>query len=185
MKEIKKDLRYRKTRECIHATFRRLLQEVGYDKITVTMLTQQAKINRKTFYLHYDTLEELLNELSSEIVQKGVKQLLDYTLPQDLRKMIDTIFRYWQSLTADDELIFRTASASPQCLAFSQHMRNTFHNFSPDFCGGREKEQIAAVVFMVNAMGTLYREWTVNHAVDTLEEAVEMSYRMIGTGLEE
>lgn len=183
MKEIKTDLRYVKTKEGIHKAFRELLQEMEYGKITVKLLAERARINRKTFYVHYDTMEELLNELSNEIVKSCVEQIQQYYIPSDLRQIIDTVFRYWQSLTSEDVKIFRTASASPQCLVFSQCMRDTFKNFDPGFCGDDPKKQTAALVFMVNAMGSLSREWTVYSAADSLEEAVDLTYELIFSGL--
>ena len=36
---------------------------MDYEKITVRELTDRAMINRKTFYLHYETLDELLEEV--------------------------------------------------------------------------------------------------------------------------
>ena len=62
-KPKKEDLRVRKTREAIHSAFKAMICEMDFEQITIKELTQRAQINRKTFYLHYNGLEDLLAEL--------------------------------------------------------------------------------------------------------------------------
>ena len=62
-KTKQEDLRVRKTKEAIRRTFEDMICEMDYEKITVKELTDRAMINRKTFYLHYETLDDLLEEL--------------------------------------------------------------------------------------------------------------------------
>lgn len=183
MKEYKNDLRYTKTHETIQKTFRELLEAIPYDKISVKLLTEKARINRKTFYLHYDTLDELLHELGREIVSNGISQIQKYTIPQDLKKIIFTIYQYWQSLTADDAKIFRLSSSSANVFSFAQQMRNIFANFDSNFQSGDIEKQKAALAFIVNAMGVIYREWTIYHTVSTIEEAVDLAYALITNGI--
>ena len=56
----KEDLRVTRTREAIHSTFKEMICETDYDKITIKKLTERAGINRKTFYLHYNSPNDLL-----------------------------------------------------------------------------------------------------------------------------
>lgn len=181
--ECKNDLRYIKTKEAISNSFRVLLSEMPYEKITVKLLAERARINRKTFYLHYDTLDELLQELSHEIVLNGISQIQSYKIPQDLKNIIFVIFQYWQSLTEEDARIFRLCSASAGNITFVQQMRETFTNFDPEFYNGDTNRQKIALTFICNVMGTLYREWTIYHAVSTIKEAVELTYTFIMNGI--
>lgn len=183
MKEIKTDLRYIKTKEVIHTAFRELLRIMPYDRITVKLLAEKAKINRKTFYLHYDTLDELMNELSHEIVLTGIAKIQQYTIPQDLKNIIFTVYQYWHSLTPDETRIFRISSASVNAVTFAQQMKDTFENFNPSFCDGDIQKQKTVLAFIVGAMGTLYREWIIYHAASSIDEAVELTYKMIANGI--
>lgn len=63
-REPQSDLRYIKTENLIQETFRSMLREMDYPQITIRELTRRAMINRKTFYLHYSSLDELLGKLS-------------------------------------------------------------------------------------------------------------------------
>lgn len=154
-----------------------------YNKITVKLLAEKARINRKTFYLHYDTLDELLEELNCDIVLTGIAKIQQYKIPQDLRNIIFVIYDYWQSLTLDDSKIFHTASASSNTFSFAQLMRETFTNFDNSFCNGEIQRQKTTLAFIVNAMGTFYQEWTLYHAFSSIDEAVDSAYKMITDGI--
>lgn len=72
------DLTYSKANRLIKNAFLELLDEIDFEKISVTTITQRAKLSRTTFYLYfqdkYDLLEQIedeilhgLNEISSQI----------------------------------------------------------------------------------------------------------------------
>lgn len=57
------DPRARRTESQILAAFDQLIAEKELKKITVTDLTKRAGISRKTFYLHYSSIDNLVDEL--------------------------------------------------------------------------------------------------------------------------
>ena len=63
------DLHVQKTVKGIRRTFINMLRVNDYDKITVTALCQNAKINKKTFYRYYETLDFLLTELLEKMIK--------------------------------------------------------------------------------------------------------------------
>ncbi|WP_263705885.1 TetR/AcrR family transcriptional regulator [Shouchella tritolerans] len=67
----KTDLRILRTKQSIRKAFYELIQEKGYEAITVQDIADQAMINRNTFYLHYqnkpDLLDTCMNELLSDL----------------------------------------------------------------------------------------------------------------------
>lgn len=58
---VNTDKRAQRTEKAIQEAFERLITTMPLAEITVTRLTQEADINRKTFYLHYTSIEDLLN----------------------------------------------------------------------------------------------------------------------------
>ncbi len=62
----KLDRRTLYTRRTIKDAMLELLEEGPYEKITVASLCRQAEITRATFYLHFQSLDEVLNELLDE-----------------------------------------------------------------------------------------------------------------------
>lgn len=72
----KNDLRVQKTVAGIRQALFELLATKPLEKITITELAQRAQIQRKTFYLHYQSLDDVLaafeDELSVEVQQMMV-----------------------------------------------------------------------------------------------------------------
>ena len=66
----KMDRRTRYTRQIIRDTLLELMGEKGFNHVTVTEVCRRAELNRGTFYLHYldlnDVLDDILTELMSE-----------------------------------------------------------------------------------------------------------------------
>lgn len=107
--EIRMDKRIRKTRTAIREAFVRLMQKKEYDAITVTDISEEAEINRKTFYAHYETkealyaqiVEEMFFELFSSFMYE--KQAPDGNLNMDLlhadiAEFFGRVERYRQAL---------------------------------------------------------------------------------------
>ena len=51
------------TKDLIKKEFMKLLDKKTLDNITVTELAQKCQIERKTFYYHYENLEQLIREI--------------------------------------------------------------------------------------------------------------------------
>ncbi|MDD3393254.1 MAG: TetR/AcrR family transcriptional regulator [Anaerotignum sp.] len=62
------DRRITKTKTAIREAFFSILKENKSAKITVTEIANRANIDRKTFYLHYDSPEALMDEFYKNLV---------------------------------------------------------------------------------------------------------------------
>ena len=62
------NLRVVKTIWGIKTAFEELICEKDYEKITVKELCDKARINKKTFYHYYETLDHLLAEMQGGTV---------------------------------------------------------------------------------------------------------------------
>lgn len=80
----KVDLRIQRTKDSIRKTFEEMICEMDYEQISVKELTQRAKINRKTFYLHYNTLDDLLLEIQNELAQNFIRRTQGLERPRDI-----------------------------------------------------------------------------------------------------
>ena len=84
MPEKKVDLRIQRTKENIRRVFEEMICEMDYEEMSIKELTERAKINRKTFYLHYDSLDDLLREIQNDLAQDFIKRTEGMVRPREI-----------------------------------------------------------------------------------------------------
>ncbi|WP_099469430.1 TetR/AcrR family transcriptional regulator [Konateibacter massiliensis] len=68
----KTDRRILKTKESIRNAFMQLVHKKDFQAITITELAELANIDRKTFYLHYTSIHDILKEFEAELADKVI-----------------------------------------------------------------------------------------------------------------
>lgn len=61
------DRRQRKTRKAIYEAFEKLMMQGHYSQVTVAQIIEQADIGRSTFYSHFETKDELTEQICAEM----------------------------------------------------------------------------------------------------------------------
>lgn len=89
------DLRIQKTIDQLFFAFKMLLQEKHYSKITIKDLTDAARVNRATFYNHFDNYSEFIIFCTREGFRRDLNtrfqlETLDYNT-ENLRSLVDFI----------------------------------------------------------------------------------------------
>ena len=75
VRERKSDRRVARTKKAIREAFSRLASNGDYGKVTITAIAREADIDRKTFYLHYDSVEAVTDEIVREEAERIVSLL--------------------------------------------------------------------------------------------------------------
>ncbi len=105
----KQDIRVERSREAIKGAFIELMKHREYEDITVKDLAEAAKINRKTFYAHYETkqalFEAMMREMFDEIIscfmyekEDPQQEIGDDQLIADIRRFLTTTEGYREQL---------------------------------------------------------------------------------------
>lgn len=76
------DRRVVRTKKAIREAFLNLLRSEDYDRVTITAVAREADIDRKTFYLHYDSVDDVLDEFIRERAEQMVASLREESLAQ-------------------------------------------------------------------------------------------------------
>ena len=71
------DRRVVRTRKAIRDAFFKLMEEQDYHKITIASIAREADIDRKTFYLHYGSVSDLVDEVIRDEAQNIVDSCRD------------------------------------------------------------------------------------------------------------
>lgn len=72
----KNDLRYRATEKLICDAYIKLSNNNNGSKITVTDLVNEAHINRGTFYLHYENVDDVCKDIANRFLNECIDILL-------------------------------------------------------------------------------------------------------------
>ena len=64
------DLRIIKTKQALHDALLTLLSQKPLEQISIAEICREAKVNRGTFYLHYEQKEGLFEEYFQEIMEE-------------------------------------------------------------------------------------------------------------------
>ena len=54
------DLRVQRTRKVLKDTFKEMFLNMNLEQITIKELCEKAMINRRTFYLHYNSIDDIM-----------------------------------------------------------------------------------------------------------------------------
>ncbi|MEK3969352.1 hypothetical protein BSK49_30175 [Paenibacillus odorifer] len=68
----KQDPRIQRTRENIMNGFMRLIKQKDFSDITISDITQEAEINRSTFYYHFVDKYDLIDVIQREVLTKEI-----------------------------------------------------------------------------------------------------------------
>ena len=97
MRERSKDLRVRRTLTAVRKAFNELVLARNYNEISITDLTERAGINRKTFYLHYSSLDDLVSEVEEEMTIEILDNIGEFARNLDLDGCITNFYKYLES----------------------------------------------------------------------------------------
>jgi AcrR family transcriptional regulator len=74
------DRRIQRTKKALRIALVELIQEKGYEAVSVEEITQRADLGRATFYLHYKDKEDLLLEEFIDVARERVEVLSEIPL---------------------------------------------------------------------------------------------------------
>ena len=185
MENRKTDLRVIRTKQSIRKAFCEMIIEMEYSDISVKELTQRAMINRNTFYLHYSSIDALLDELRDEIADKIISMYVPYHNLADVKGMLRSFFEYVAN--SESGLLERiVCSGSYRFLAKNineQVMRHRRENLQ-----GVDPKKEAAEEIILSYYGTvaavLFRSWVMDGKKLTLDELIDLSTDLICHGIE-
>ena len=177
------DLRVIKTIEAIKSTFEALICEKDYEKITVKELYDRAKINKKTFYHYYETLDFLLAEMQTELSEGYLERVKNYVLPDDLDKVNREFFIY----ASEQGLAYEKITCGGSYHAIRDEMTDKVTDLAwskskkYQRLNGYEKKVLMG--FINNAVLNAYREWVQDGKKIPMDEVIEITNKLVLGGV--
>lgn len=173
------DRRQQKTREAIFDAFSHLLSEKNYSKITVQEIIDAANVGRTTFYAHFETKDDLLKDLCSELYEHIIDAALDRTHTHGLyskEEAPNSVFLHLlQHLQENDRNILGLLSCESNDL-FLRYFKNSLNRLIKIYLESHPDTQIRGLPedFLVNHISATFVEmvlwWLNNQRKQTSDE---------------
>jgi AcrR family transcriptional regulator len=189
MTQSLREMKVAKTKELLKNTLVDLIEEKGFDSITVSDITLKAELNRGTFYLHYRDKYDLL-EKSENTILAGLQDKFKHIKPNDFDKyyskdMVYPPFLQLFNYLLENERFIKTLISSKGNPAFPKKMREyikeafyekSFLKENP-FLGDMPVEFIIA--FISSAFFGLIEQWIEKDEPNSPEEMAILHMKML------
>lgn len=96
---MSEDLRVKKTTSALKNAFREMARNTRYHDITVQALTKKANVNRKTFYLHYDSIDDFADTFVDELADQLINIIVVRPMSKTLSEpgiIFDKVFDFFE-----------------------------------------------------------------------------------------
>lgn len=154
------DRRVKRTHEAIKTAYEELVLENYDKKITVSLLTKRANINRKTFYLHYDDIEDLKNsyvgEISDSLITALVKHSIDdYIIHRGL--LLNTFANFFVDNRQFYSFVLTNNNYSATAGLVQRKVNDTMASYLQRYNSCSRSDAIMIVTFITANMITMLR----------------------------
>jgi AcrR family transcriptional regulator len=184
MQERQMDLRVQKTREAIKKTFKEMVCEMDAPKITVKELTERARIHRKTFYLHYTSIEALFEDMLQEATNNYFVAIDQVPLPMPMTEVNRVFFTYLSKQDAFTERLICAESYRHFCnKLFAAALKHNRSRYNP-YAHLPEAEQNIVNTFTSESSLDMYRQWIADGKKVPLERLIELTGILLNNGTE-
>ena len=178
------DRRIVKTREAIQKAYMELVIEKGSSRINISELARRANIDRKTFYLHYASPDDVLIEhveKNFNMVASAEEKGLEHP---KMKKLIELLDRFYK----EEEKLLLVVAGSDTYDDLWRKVHNiladkTVALYSPHVNISKE-EIIVFYDFFSAGVIDVYRRWVRKEYSCDLHYLVEMIGRAARTGLD-
>lgn len=184
MKKHDSDLRVKKTKKAIRDAFCDMIMEMDYPDITVKELAARAMINRNTFYLHYASIEDLMQELQCEIIERFIKEKISYQNIDDIKSMIRLFFSHSSTITDLNERLLCCGSYQFVYDEINKAIMEHRKGANRGVFGLDEASENIVFAYFGSVLAILYRQWVSDGKKLSVDEITELATKLICNGMQ-
>lgn len=175
------DKRMLRTREAIRCALLSLLNQKDVSQIRVSELTEKAAISRKTFYLHYSSVDEALQELENEIEQWLLAQLAQSDVWDNRHDLYSILSRMDRALQEHETYSCYLENRRSRYFLMYR-LKNSIVRMVKEQLQqnipGAEEDMEAAADFAVSGVLSMYYEWLTAQQV-TLRQLADKAQKLL------
>ena len=183
----KQESKYFNTASLFDETLIVLLEDKDIEYITIKEICAKAGFNRSTFYLHYESIYDLLNETLDYIINKFVTYFdkvpksfidkLDNANKEDLNFINENYLRPYLEFIRDNKKIFLAAFKHPNTMksieAYSDLEKYVLNPILDKYDIPNYKRKYYLQFYIHGIMGII-REWIINNCDEKLDNIMNI-----------
>lgn len=189
----KNESRYFNTAIKMDKAFLALLEKKEFAYITVKEICEKAQVNRSTFYLHYETIEDLLfesmeymNEQFLAYMQQDAQAFINQLQARPLHELYLVTPEYlipYLSYIQNNRRLFLTTIKNTKTLRLEESYDRMFRLI---FVPILDRYQVAAksreyvMSFYVQGLMAIITQWLKNDCKDSIEEIIAVMQLCVG-----
>lgn len=128
------DIRIEKTKTAIHNAFLGLRSKKALEKITVKELCEKAKINKSTFYSHYNDIYDLSDQLEREVVLSVIAALQNPEgYIEDPEKLTRELFLGYRSRETIIRILFSGSRSGELVRKVDEALKKSLYELHPEY----------------------------------------------------
>lgn len=160
-----------------------LLHEKDFEYVTIKEICAKAKVNRSTFYLHYENIGDLLLETTQLINQKFCDSYSrkEFTIedkkPDELFLMTEEWIIPYLNFIKENKHVYKVIHSNSSAFGVGKAFDNFFKNvFSPILSKyGIQKEKHGYIMdFYRNGLTAIFMRWVGNDCAEAPEYIMEI-----------
>lgn len=170
-----------------------LLQDKDIEYITIKELCKKAGVNRSTFYLHYENINDLVEETTNYINNKflnyfneGTIGIIDKIKTAPLEELLLIEKKYltpYLTFVKENKKIFKAAFNNPNGMKISSrynHLKKYIIIPILERFNVSKKEQDYLITFYINGTMSIIKEWLKNECKDDITDIENIIIKCIG-----
>lgn len=179
------DPRVKRTKKMFKDALKELmLIHDDYMEITVKELCEKAGLSRRTFYLHYEYVDDVLLEIDNDYTELFIEMTKQYDHIRDIKPVVRAFFDLTEANPIYEKMLL---NSSQDYLRESLRQRTVSKLDEDNLVDAIRKYDIATQhiieQFYHNAVVTIYREWARKKKVMPKERVVDIATQLISQGL--
>lgn len=175
----KQESKYQYTASLMDEAFLLLLEQKEYDTITVKEICQKAGVNRSTFYLHYETMNDLLEKTVGMINDCFIASLSSVPT-DDPSKVVLTSEKYlrpYLNFIKENRRAYKVIHQKDHLFDCQKTFESFYQSiFSPALThfGVSEKDKKYVFAFYTQGMVAIIGKWLEDNCRDDIDMIIDL-----------
>jgi AcrR family transcriptional regulator len=164
-----------------------LLEQKDIEYIKVKEICERAGVNRSTFYLHYESIDDLLNETLEYVTNKLIAYFnknskefieeLNTSKKEDLILIKEEYLKPYLEFIRDNKKVFIAAFRNPDVMKTQEKYSNLekyILNPILDKYNIPDYKKKYVLQFHIHGIMAIIKDWTINDCKDKIEDIVNI-----------